>query len=78
MSVRVLWFLMAVFFLVLGWSAYQPYDLATWVLEALPAIVGVVILLATYRRFKLTGLLYLLIFLHAITHVCNIKKSYIK
>lgn len=78
MSVRVLWFLMAVFFLVLGWSAYQPYDLATWVLEALPAIVGVVILLATYRRFKLTGLLYLLIFLHAIVLVVGAHYTYAK
>lgn len=76
MTVQFLWFLLAVFLLVLGWSAYQPYDLATWALEALPAIVGAVILLLTFRRFRLTGLLYVLIFLHAIVLVVGAHYTY--
>jgi len=76
MSVRILWLLLVVFVLVLGWSVYQPYDLATWALEASPAIVGAAILLFTYQRFKLTGLLYVFIFLHAIVLVVGAHYTY--
>ena len=52
--------------LVLVWSGIGPYDRATWFLEVLPVIVAVPLLLATYRQFPLTPLLYRLIFLHAV------------
>jgi Predicted membrane protein len=74
----MLWFLMVVFLLVLGWSAYQPYDLATWALEVSPAIIGAIILLVSYRRFELSGLLYGLIFLHAIVLVVGGHYTYAK
>ena len=45
-----------------GWS---PYDRATWVMEVVPVIIALPILLLTYRRFPLTSLLYLCIFVHA-------------
>lgn len=54
---------------ILAWSAYQPFDMTTWVLEASPAIAAALLLLATYRRFKLTGVVYVLIFLHAVVLV---------
>lgn len=76
MSVRVLWFLLAAFVVILAWSAYQPYDLATWALEALPAIAAAVLLLVTYRRFELTGVLYVLIFLHAVVLVVGAHYTY--
>lgn len=76
MSVRVLWFLLAVFVVILAWSAYQPYDLATWALEALPAIAAAVLLLVTYRRFELSGVLYVLIFLHAVVLVVGAHYTY--
>jgi len=46
-------------------SAWRPYDLATWLMEVLPAIVVLVVLWFTHRRFPLTPLLYALIFVHA-------------
>ena len=46
-------------------SAINPYDRATWWMEVAPIFVGVPILLATWRRFPLTTLLYTLIFVHA-------------
>jgi putative membrane protein len=49
----------------LALSAYRPVDPFTWVLEVFPAIVGAVVMIATYRRFPLTTLLYGLILLHA-------------
>jgi putative membrane protein len=49
---------------VIIWSGWRPYDRFTWWLEASPAIAGLAILLATYRRFRLTTLCYVLIALH--------------
>ncbi len=47
-------------------SAIGAYDRLTWFLEVAPIFIGVPILLATWRRFPLTPLLYRLIFLHAL------------
>ncbi len=47
-------------------SGIRPYDRATWYLEVAPVVIGAAILIATYRRFPLTPLLYRLIFLHAL------------
>lgn len=54
------------FFLVLLWSGINPRDLFTWFLEVLPAILGLIVVLATYKKFRLTTLLYVLIFGHAL------------
>ncbi|RKY11169.1 MAG: hypothetical protein DRP65_04995 [Planctomycetota bacterium] len=45
---------------VFVWSVIKPHDLSTWFLEALPAMAGVLILLLTYKRFRLTNLAYVL------------------
>ena len=50
----------------LALSAYGAYDSFTWLLEVAPAIIPVVVLVATHRRFPLTGLLYALIFVHSL------------
>jgi putative membrane protein len=51
---------------VLVWSYIGAYDRMTWWLESIPAIAAAVILVATYRRFRLTDLAYVLITIHAI------------
>jgi len=51
---------------VLAWSAINPADYFTWFLEVLPAIIGLLVLLATRRSFPLTRLAYLLILVHCI------------
>jgi putative membrane protein len=53
--------IVAIVFVWLGW---QPHDRFTWWLETTPGLAGLVILLATYRRFPLTTLCYALIALH--------------
>lgn len=60
------WTLLLIFGIALLWSGIHPYDLYTWVLEVIPALIAVPILIVTYRRFPLTHLLYVLILLHAI------------
>lgn len=48
------------------WSAIGPKDRPAWYLEVFPVIIGVVVLALTYRSFRLTSLLYILILLHCI------------
>ncbi|RTQ99930.1 DUF2238 domain-containing protein [Halomonas nitroreducens] len=55
-----------VFVIVLVWSGLEPRDRATWWLEVFPAIAGAMVLLFTYRRFRLTPLVYQLILLHCL------------
>ena len=63
-SMRTLWLVM--FFITLIWSGIGPKDYLTWVLEVLPAVVGLVILVVTRRTFPLTRLTYTLILFHCI------------
>lgn len=58
--------LLAVFAAVFVWSAIRPHDTFTWALEVFPAVIGVVLLIATRRGFPLTPLLYLLLCVHAV------------
>jgi putative membrane protein len=50
--------------MVFCWSGWRPHDRFTWWLEIAPGLAGVVILLATYRRFEFTTFCYALIALH--------------
>lgn len=51
---------------VLVWSGIRPFDRATWIMEVAPVVIVLPILWMTQRRFPLTTVLYILIFLHAI------------
>ena len=46
-------------------SGWHPYDRTTWWMEVLPAIIALPILWFTYKRFPLTTLVYVCIFIHA-------------
>ncbi|MFN2164981.1 MAG: DUF2238 domain-containing protein [Anaerolineae bacterium] len=59
-------FYLVSFLALLAWSGFRPYDRFTWWLEVLPALMALAALAVTYRRFRLTRLVYLLIWLHAI------------
>ncbi len=61
---RFVW--VGIFFAVLLWSAWQPKEYFTWFLEVFPALIGFVLIVATYRIFPLTPLLYTLILIHMI------------
>jgi putative membrane protein len=56
--------LLATVIAVILWSGWQPYDRFTWWLEASPGLAGLVVLLATYPRFRFTTLVYTLIAAH--------------
>lgn len=50
---------------ILVWSGVCPKDRFTWFLEVVPAILGAIVLMAVYPRFKFTNLVYFLIWIHA-------------
>jgi len=58
------WF--GIFFSALIWSGTYPKDYLTWVLETAPAMIALVVLIATRRKFRLTGLAYSLILIHSL------------
>ena len=55
-----------IYFSVFTWSAIEPADTLTWVLEVSPAIIGIAVMWATRTRFPLTPLTYWLILFHCI------------
>ena len=57
--------------LILAASGVRPYDRLTWFLEVLPILVVLPVLFATRRRYPLTDLLYVLIFVHALDPDCG-------
>jgi putative membrane protein len=65
MDRRLLWFLVLLG-PVFAWSAIGPHDRLTWWLEVAPVLIGVPLILAVQRRFPLTSLLLVLIWLHAV------------
>ena len=60
------YFWLAIYAAVLVWSAIEPRDYYTWILEVLPALIAGAVLLATRRSFPLTPLLYALILIHCL------------
>lgn len=54
------------FFSVLIWSGIEPKDYPTWLLEVAPAVIAVVVVIMTRKRFPLTSLTYGLILIHSV------------
>lgn len=55
-----------IYSVVFIWSLINPKDLFTWFLEVLPAMIALIVLVRTYKNFKLTTLVYTLILIHCI------------
>ena len=67
---------LAIVLVALVASGIQPYDRATWLMEVAPVLLAAPILLATYRRFPLTPLLYGLITIHALVLIVGGAYTY--
>ncbi len=57
---------LGIYFVVLIWSAINPKDQFTWFLEVAPALIGLIIMAFSYKKFPLTPLLYTLILIHMV------------
>lgn len=67
---------LAVLIVLLVASGARPYERATWFLEVLPVLIALPVLLATWRRFPLTTLLYACIFVHAVVLIVGGHYTY--
>lgn len=56
--------LISLFFIGLVASCIKPHDHFTWFLEVFPAIIGLGILVKTYKKTPLTSMAYYLILVH--------------
>lgn len=58
--------MLLIFFATLIWSIINPKEVFTCFLEIIPAIIGVLILALTFKKFRFTNFTYLLILIHCI------------
>jgi putative membrane protein len=63
---KFIYSLLTLILLLLIWSAINPFDYFTWFLEVLPAVLGVIVLVFTCKRFRFTNLVYALVFVHCV------------
>lgn len=61
---------------VAAWSAWQPYDPATWWLEAVPAVVGLPLVWLLWPRFPWTRLAAWAMALHAMILLLGAHYTY--
>lgn len=57
--------LIFLFFAGLLISGIKPHDYFTWILEVFPAILGFIVLLVTFKRFRFSYLTYVMILVHS-------------
>ena len=57
-------------------SGIHPYERGTWWMEVAPVLIALPVLIATYKRFPLTPLLYTLIWLQALVLILGGAYSY--
>lgn len=69
-----------VFFVLLApvmiWSWIAPHDRFTWWLEAAPVVIGGVLVAAFHKKFPLTTLLLVLIWLHCVILLVGAHYTY--
>lgn len=58
------WILITIYIVGFVLSGINPHDYFTWILEVFPAVIGLGILILTYRKFRFTDLTYWLILIH--------------
>ncbi|WP_418262739.1 DUF2238 domain-containing protein [Flavobacterium faecale] len=58
--------MLSLFCITLIWSVINPKELFTCFLEIIPAIVGIIILILTFHKFRFTEFTYWLILAHCI------------
>lgn len=70
------WLALLIFTLVAIWSGIKSYDPTLWLLEAGLCLVGVLVLIATFKRFRFTDITYLFILVECIVLLVGAHYSY--
>jgi len=75
MDRRLLWFV-ALLLPLLIWSGIAPHERLTWWMEVAPVLIGVPLILALGRRFPLSTLLLVLLWLHCVVLIVGGHYTY--
>jgi len=67
---------LGIFSTALLWSGINPKDYLTWMLETAPAVIALIVLVATRRKFRLTDLAYNLILIHSLILMIGAHYTY--
>ena len=71
--------LLALVLLTIAWSVIGVVDTyLTWILEAAPALVGLVALVLTYNKFRMPTYLYVVMAIHMVVLLVGAHYSYAK
>lgn len=70
------WLALLIFTLVAIWSGIKSYDPTLWLLEAGLCLVGVLVLIATFKRFRFTDVTYFFILVECIVLLVGAHYSY--
>ncbi len=73
---KLLYTYISIIIILLIWSGSNPKEQFTWFLEVLPAILGVLILIGTFNKFRFTNFVYTLIFCHCVILIIGGKYTY--
>ncbi|MET0759912.1 MAG: DUF2238 domain-containing protein [Flavobacterium sp.] len=63
---RYIYIMLNIFVGTFLWSIINPKEIFTCFLEVLPAVIGVLILIFTFKKFRFTNFTYFLILIHCI------------
>ena len=75
MDRRLIWFV-GLLVPVVAWSWIDPHDRFTWWLESVPVVAGVPLILAFQKKFPLSTLLLVLLWLHCVILVTGGHYTY--
>jgi putative membrane protein len=75
-SARMHWGLLAAVAMVAAWSAFRPYDVFTWFLEAAPVPIAAALIAIAYPRWRFTPLALALVAVHAVILLVGAKYTY--
>lgn len=73
---RLVCFFAVTFAAAFAWSAWHPFERGTWWMEVIPGIIGFAVMAATYRRFPLTVVSYVAIWMFALILVTGGHYTY--
>lgn len=63
---KSIYLMLLIFITTLFWSIINPKEPFTYFLEIIPAIIGLLILIVTFQKFRFTNFTYFLILIHSI------------
>jgi len=61
---KYLYGLLIAFGVIFLWSLINPHDYFTWMLEVFPGVIGLMVLIVTFKKFRFTDFVYTLILIH--------------